>query len=463
MPAFDEARLTLEVEDFTTKDLSSVARVLASQEAERNFYASMINNNICIAGSKLVYAKFTSTVQTYIDNPVNNFIIAKRTHLQYLSESDKGSILVIKYVKKLKDLVEACGPTLRRYLDSWSGQDALKLFCKITHHTEHEWHSLTDKKKEGWVTSLRVFYKLVTSGKMKLSSLPDGEMKLIELLIQEKPVKKALNILEGVNVFPSLLGDHEALLKRVAKLLKTLADDEILSFEGRHLIGYHPYSPAVARITYELVGSKVATESSWRFNIKYVGCRLSDFFDAVTLKNFKAWWPNDAPAAEAYAIAKKVAVAINKFALALQSTIYLAAIYRLQPDPPRNNEPPPPKAVGASHVTIDNLYSRISRNEFLEIVVMSAKDPSDGVGGLVDIRPSLLDLAKDLKACKNDCKPSMKPAATKAIKKAEALKSAIDSLGTTTPTDDGKPFFDSVFELASATANSLLPPPPPVS
>eukprot|EP00545_Synedropsis_sp_CCMP1620_P004867 CAMPEP_0119015008 /NCGR_PEP_ID=MMETSP1176-20130426/10506_1 /TAXON_ID=265551 /ORGANISM="Synedropsis recta cf, Strain CCMP1620" /LENGTH=787 /DNA_ID=CAMNT_0006968267 /DNA_START=75 /DNA_END=2438 /DNA_ORIENTATION=+ len=452
VPAFDEARLTLEVEDFTTKDLSSVADVLQKFEAERNFYASMVNNNVFIAGSELVYAKFLSSVRDYIKVPSNNFIVAKRTFSQYLGESDKGSILAIAHVKKLKAVVDACGETLRKYLDSWSGQGALKTFCKLTHHTEHEWHSLTDRKKEGWVTSVRVFYKLVNGAKMKLSHLPDGEVELVKLIVEERSVSEALLTLEAANVFPSLRNNHIELLKRVSKLLKGLADDEILSFEGRHLIGYHPYEPNFSSATYKLCGSKLSTDTSWRFNIKYVGCRLSDFFDAVPLKDYKKW--NGTSAEAVYGIAKRVAVAINKFALSMQTAIYLAAIYRLQPD-----DADAPTVIAASHSTIDNLYSRVSNSEFTEIIVMSAKDPVRGVGGLVDIRASLTALATDLSSLKNDCNKTMKKSSEEVTSHAETLKTAIDDLGTKTPSNDGKKLFDAIFKLASDTANSLIPKP----
>ena len=56
----------------------------------------MFHNNVLISGSEVVYMKFIDIIQKYIKNRQNNFVLARRTHRQYLGETDKGSILVIK-------------------------------------------------------------------------------------------------------------------------------------------------------------------------------------------------------------------------------------------------------------------------------------------------------------------------------------------------------------------------------
>ena len=131
------------------------------------------------------------------------------------------------------------------------------------------------KEKAKWATSTRVFYKLISSGTMRLSSEKDGKVQLVELLVQEEAVQLKSAQFNLGKIFPSLDGNPVEIIKRVAKLMKGLADDEILSFSGTQLVNYHPYNPEFAALNSCQVGSKLASDNSWKFNIKYVDAVLT--------------------------------------------------------------------------------------------------------------------------------------------------------------------------------------------
>lgn len=467
MPNFENARLTLEVENFTTKDLNSVAEILEKEPAEQNFYASMFHNNIHVAGSDKVYKKFMDIIKDYIDGRVKTdkpFILADLTHKQYLSETDKGSIMVIKHLDKLKDVLTACGPYLVSYVESWSGEEAMQTFCKTTHHTEREWYKYKDEKKEMWVTSIRVFYKLIAA-KMKHEDGKDGMVPLAQDIVNEESVEKALKVLMKQKVFPSLNDNPVGLLVRVSKVLKGIADDEILTFVGSHRIGYHPYDPEIAKHNFCQIGSTLALNLNWRFNIKYVGCRLSDWFDSVPFEEYVKWNKEGTNKAT-YDAAKKIAVAVNNFALALQTAIYLQCVYN-----GNYNE----AAVAASHSNIDNLYARVSMNDFFGLMVLSTKDRANG--GSFDIRESIKALTTGLDSVKDlpDVVPdSLQTKIGYVITQGQIVYDAIalpatkiepkeknkNVKGPVPPEVERTPgfaFFKTIFDLVDATANSLPP------
>jgi hypothetical protein len=501
IPEFNEARLTLEVMGFTTKALSGVQHLLETDVAEKNFYASMFRNQVFIAGSRVVYDQFINVIQTYIDKKENNFLIAERTYNQFLADTDKGSIKVIEHLSYLKDVVDACGLPLLKYIEG--DRYALEVLLTFTQLSDPQWQSMAtiqnwkmeDFLKEGkltdlpppeteptsllhvaWITSPLVFYKLINSTRFLES----------ELFVEDKTVIQKLKALHKKKVFPSLkiegATDRADLLKRVAKVVKGLADKEVLDFSMKNDLTVDeeekrkdkPPHPRFAVNAYYQCGSSlsilkpgpedknievslasaepfVGKRISWRFNIKYVGCRLSDWFDSVPLAEYQKW--NRKRTAEGtYDYAKGIAGFVNGFALSLQTTIYMVSVFRLQPkiDPdrlePRANTV---VAKAATHETIDILYSRVTREGFMEIMVMSADK-----GSLVDIRVFITALMKGL------ARYRASKAVQSVIYEGGAIVKDINKLVIEKDfalKNGSKRFFDALFQLVKETAEGLVP------
>jgi hypothetical protein len=481
---FNEARLTLEVQDFTTKDLGSVARLLAENNTERNFYASMFRNHIFIAGSKEVYDRFVKVIKDYIDDPENDFLVAERTYNQFLGDTDKGSIKVIEHLGLLKNVTDACGQYLPGYIDRhtklkrdekvpWK-DEVLHFFLTLTKQSFNHWAEMGPVAQKAWVTSPIVFYKLL------------GQFNDIAYFLHgKKDVKNALAILKKAEVFPSLTSGVQ-LLQRVAKVVKVLTDDEGLDSSGSDVFKtknwrgqeekkeeekdeaerkeeekkeedlYHP-------IAYQQCGSTLSTKDRWCFNIKFVGCRLSDWFDAVPFDDFRKWkeatrsssfrsmttsWVTATPMnvddiGKIYDLAKKIAGIVNRFALSLQTTIYLVSSFRLQPN----------VAIADRHKTIDNLYSRVTKADFEEIMLMS------GGRSDVDILKPIVGLNEDLKAIheEGNMNETMKEAVKLVVEKAGSVLKYISMPSTNA---ESKEFFEALFQLVKAVAESLVVPVP---
>lgn len=95
-----DAKMLLEVAPFTTCDLAELEKFLGKDETEKNFLASIYRNNIHISGSTYIYSKFKELLDKSNEN--NRLESARRTWVQYLGPSDKGSAMWIAKAAELK-------------------------------------------------------------------------------------------------------------------------------------------------------------------------------------------------------------------------------------------------------------------------------------------------------------------------------------------------------------------------
>mmetsp|Transcript_19142 Transcript_19142/g.31742 ORF Transcript_19142/g.31742 Transcript_19142/m.31742 type:complete len:706 (-) Transcript_19142:158-2275(-) len=419
---FDKARLTLEVESFTTDDLDHIKTLMETNEASRNFYASMKNNHILVAGSKkATYKKFRKLLDEVTSE--KSFRVAKRTHNQYLADSAKGSILAIKHLDKLTIVLEAC----KKFMKFGKLDIATRTYFKekVAGFPKDG----SNKEQNEWLVGSMGFYAVV----LKKDVRDDN---LVKLLAGKDEVKEALG--DVSKLFPSIAkDDYVELLKRVAKILKGIAAGS--------------YSPRSGPLDFQQIGSSLAKDTAWRFNIKYCGCRLSDFIDAVPLEEFKEWDTSDTSEAT-YKSARELAVVINKLSLTLQTAIYLAATHRLQPVKGKK------KAKAAKHATIDTLYATITKESFVEIVVLNAGMLSETNSSGVNIRDAILELVTFLKG-----DSSTRYTGLRVVGSGTNVVACIDALASkdkdikTDPSKDGFQFFQAIFDLAFATSKSLVP------
>jgi hypothetical protein len=452
---FDKARLTLEVEDFTTKDLAEVAEVLKKFQAEQNFYASMLKNNCLICGNKYLYAEFIGKVEAFANKSSNNFILAKKTFAQYLGDSDKGSILAIKHLDLFKKVVEECAKPLKALVDTVAGTPALYTFCNETNFERKAFFALPDSKgndqKGDWLTSQLVFYKLTKP--------QDGDETVLDALVADPKVIVAVNAV--AHLFPSISGTKpKNIILRIAKLLKGITDDEILTFEESNRIHYRPHDPKISQNFWYQIGSPMAAKevvkkkgvkvkkngsTIWVITIKFVCCRLSDFFSSVPLSEYQKW-NTSATAQTTYDDAKLIANAINVFALKLQTAIYLVCTHRSAQS-----------AIAASHQTIDNLYSRVTKNEFYELLVQKTRER----GGIREaVETLVVSLAGILSAAilvdeGQKIIGTLDALAAPVPKKPVKGESQVDHKSMSVIESDGMDFFLAMFDLAYATAQTL--------
>ena len=156
-PKFDdEAGLVLEVEGFTTKNIVKIEQDLKDEDAEKNFLASIFHNNVHIAGSEKVYEDFKGILTKYKEDNEETFIIAERTFTQYLGETDKGSISVIKEVERLKPAVDACAKKLELLLNNESTMVIINKKLEYKEKKIEKGHEIEFQEMERNGTSLKM-------------------------------------------------------------------------------------------------------------------------------------------------------------------------------------------------------------------------------------------------------------------------------------------------------------------
>lgn len=260
------------MEKFTTKATTEVKEALTF-EAEKNFYASMIGNHVCVTGDKDVYDKFITIIKECIAAAPASFI-AQRTFDQYLGVTDKGSIAVIEKFSKFREVVDACteSDTMIKYK---LPQKKTPHFYAVLHMKKTQFeeqlgigkaftkleNSMGELQKREWLAIPKVFYKMIDSkGK-------NDKHELLELLLKEKAVEEKLSEIAKLPLFKNTKdkqgkADLAKVLQLVAKLIK----------------GVSAGSPDFHRprlSDYVVVGTKRAKAGrDWSYNIKYCGCRL---------------------------------------------------------------------------------------------------------------------------------------------------------------------------------------------
>lgn len=211
--------------------------------------------------------------------------------------------------------------------------------------------------------------------------------------------------------------------------------------------------------TADVVSGKHSVMASWILRIESVFSLFfficSDFYDAVTLKEYQKW--NKSKDAKAtYDEGRKIAVAINKFALEMQSAIYMNAVTQLLPP---------------THADIDNLYARMTRDEFEDIMEKSRMKHEEEQDVGMDILPALKalgdatggevsKLAKKLELHIEDGLVQALPEEIHLSKDRRMPFIQPWSSGTVISEreKDSLKFFQALFKLAADTAKKLKPP-----
>jgi hypothetical protein len=166
-------------------------------------------------------------------------------------------------------------------------------------------------------------------------------------------------------------------------------------------------------------------------------------------------WNKTGIAQATYDAAKEVAGCVNGFSLLLQTTIYMVSTFRLQP---KSGEV---VAKKAEHETIDILYTRVTREGFMEIMVMSANESS-----LVDISVDITTLIDGLQRfVERGEEEAVRSAATSVISEGRYILEDIRELGRTCypgvipepMRNRNKLFFDALFWLVKVTGETLVP------
>lgn len=335
--------LVVEVQKFALKGLSLVSTHAATEEVEKNFLTTAVENQMLMGGNPEVQRKFTKIIleklvaAPIMSNPDEPGLPA-RVFSQYLGESDKGSIETIPWLGKIRsalaklvgELDDGLLDTIGALGDGFFGRLARKLHLKGGDATTRE----------------AVKQRLLTAEGM-LDALESPELK------------------KFVKARASAFGADIDLLQNKSQLTEAqLVDADFARMKVllKNLKAFST-SNASARVATEAD----ANESNWVFSNKYSGCRINDFFDATSLQRYVARrgvldqdLPDDRPAlghsagvrqalAARYLNAKHVAEGINGFAIQLQALVYRRYMGEL------------------AHDEIDHLYDKMTADQFAEL------------------------------------------------------------------------------------------------
>ena len=444
-PAFDkDAKMLLEVEDFTTRDLEELKTLVGSDDREKNFLASIYNNNIFIAGNMQVYDSFKNLLSIN----ASELKISQRTWVQYLGPSDKGSI---QWITKIKDLFDFFGIVAKKISDNSKFRNNHHLLNHIIKVLELDKNSGVGKDLEDLFFPREEvkddegrMEKWLQSPKIAKAALKYEDV--LSFLCSQNDIKYNL---DNLGMFPS--STKPALQLTIAvKVYAELVDDKV-------------YDPGFAEVCLQQIGSEMANDpqKNWRFSLKYAGCRLNDFYDSVTLQDYKKWCE---PTMESkmiehnYGLGQTVALVINEFSLRMQNFIYQLASIPDKDFPDSGNK---------THEDIDALYARITQSRFREMIIRTKKKNAGNVNltqALTKLYTSLEDITlgiyQDVVKILNTQLQIVIQEAKKlqeVIENAKSLKELVATIDAVTSPFDGRILFQSIFNLVFATSKLLNP------
>jgi hypothetical protein len=437
---FEAARMTLEVEDYT-KELTTEDLSLLGIRQNPNFLASIYYNNVRIAGSERVYEKF-KTILEDSKNKEGGLAVAMGTFTQYLGESSKGSIRGIHHLDTFKLLIDECVPPLR------------KLLTKYRKTINPLWLKRVLERGDDYLKLPHVCWQVLQK-KTGQQEIGDPPMSYAEALFEDTAVFAEADKLRGMMHSMEYFGESiqkyaptDLMVRRletVSKLYSTLADEQNDTSVDLASASVSYIDLASASLSY--IGSELANEASWRYSLKYAGCRLNDFFNSVPAPDYLEWSFQfdfskdcDIKAGRRYLICQQIAEAINRFSLSMQSAIYLAASH--------------PRTSGGreeTHRTIDNLYSRLTKERYEEIWERMMAEENV----FVHLPSQFENLQKSMALSLQSNQWKVGSEVAQAI--FEVKEWAAIALLTTTKPASHKPLFDALFQLVFATASHLHP------
>ncbi len=391
--------LTLEVEAFTVKSLSQLAVEARDNTTERNFLATVLNNQTFMSGNPDVQKKFKAIIQREV-----GLEIARRTWTQNLGESDKGSMEIIKALPEFEQILPAISSAI-------AGDAELS----------------------------RIVQQIIAPGEPVLPNavlnpafirFPETVKQLlandtISRRLAEMPA--VVRALDSVRMFSSDRSVEGMMrkLKLLSKLMLNFTENGRRNFIGR------PNLPP---------------ENGWVYSVKFAGCRLFDTFDQMTLENYQQNRPqDDRDPVETYNSGKQVAIAINKFAIQMQNRIY--EYYGLGVE------------AGRTHADIDTLYPRLTSEEFSAML----NEPSLRAKINVMMTDLLNDLGESPNATEPRLPDSLRGMIAPFFIQLNAAVESIqndDDTDQNQPEALGFLLFDALFKIANHTARSLQPASP---
>jgi len=306
----EDFHLTLEVQDFTVKKISTLQTEAGKDQVEQNFLATVLHNHSFMSGDEGVKDKFIGIIQDSLKFKE----IASRNFEQNLGDSDKGSIRAIKNLSAMDGV--------------------LKLSSQLI--------TSTPKLKEQFIASLEA--KLPADSPIRKMDYKNSE--ILKQIMYENPslVKSCLtheiktellkvpeltHALGEVDMFKKV--NQEDKLGLVLKVTGTFTK-QVDGVVNRNFIGSPNLNPADNCI----------------FSVKFAGCRLNDALDMIPKPVFCLTDGRDvSESSKTYDSVKKVASAINAFSIQMQNRTYESAIQS-----------------GLEHGDIDTLYDRVTTQEF---------------------------------------------------------------------------------------------------
>ena len=405
-------RLTLEVESFTVKTLSDVAKQMANSEQERNFSATVINNQTLMSGNPAVQKSYKDIISARVGNE-----IASRSWTQNLGESDKGSLEVIRSLPSFEDALRDIGKAVAADTQNLK-VEAFRLMFGF--------EKFGDIIKEN-VRLGRTFSDVAADPNILKHLLKNDAFK--RKLLAKREVINALNL---VNMFGT--NDNEKKIDLIAKLTANFTVD------NNSVLG-----PDRQINNRKFIGRADVTENDeWVYSVKFSANRLYDTFDQTLVDDYvRAWGRNisedqQTRLVQQYSGGRLIAEALNKFAVQVQDRIY---DYQSE-------------VRGATHEQIDDVYDRITASEFANILMRPHQKEA--------FLTSLKTLVTDLRTREPGVLPNMQHNLGNTLDTAESL---VEQLSATSSFDElkmkklGFQLFNTLSQMASITANTIKPKP----
>jgi hypothetical protein len=405
-------RLTLEVESFTVKTLSDVAKQMANSEQERNFSATVINNQTLMSGNPAVQKSYKDIISARVGNE-----IASRSWTQNLGESDKGSLEVIRSLPSFEDALRDIGKAVAADTQNLK-VEAFRLMFGF--------EKFGDIIKEN-VRLGRTFSDVAADPNILKHLLKNDAFK--RKLLAKREVINALNL---VNMFGT--NDNEKKIDLIAKLTANFTVD------NNSVLG-----PDRQINNRKFIGRADVTENDeWVYSVKFSANRLYDTFDQTLVDDYvRAWGRNisedqQTRLVQQYSGGRLIAEALNKFAVQVQDRIY---DYQSE-------------VRGATHEQIDDVYDRITASEFANILMRPHQKEA--------FLTSLKTLVTDLRTREPGVLPNMQRNLGNTLDTAESL---VEQLSATSSFDElkmkklGFQLFNTLSQMASITANTIKPKP----
>jgi hypothetical protein len=402
-------QLTLEVESFTVKTLSDVAKQMANSEQERNFSATVINNQTLMSGNPAVQKSYKDIISARVGNE-----IASRSWTQNLGESDKGSLEVIRSLPSFEDALRDIGKAVAADTQNLK-VEAFRLMFGF--------EKFGDIIKEN-VRLGRTFSDVVADPNILKHLLKNDAFK--RKLLAKREVINALNL---VNMFGT--NDNEKKIDLIAKLTANFTVD------NNSVLG-----PDRQINNRKFIGRADVTENNeWVYSVKFSANRLYDTFDQTLVDDYvRAWGRNisedqQTRLVQQYSGGRLIAEALNKFAVQVQDRIY---DYQSE-------------VRGATHEQIDDVYDRITASEFANILMRPHQKEA--------FLTSLKTLVTDLRTREPGVLPNMQHNLGNTLDTAESL---VEQLSATSSFDKlkklGFQLFNTLSQMARVTANTIKPP-----